>query len=133
MEETPNQRITNDLKKIVPYEDICSFICRLDEKSKEKSVNQIERDLKDKNRYYAMSMSEDCYWYEYLNDLENFIQNYRHFDKGSYKWAIDQLSDHLTFADFETKMVDLPNSILHDIFRINDHKEKLLWDSMPSV
>ena len=120
-------------EKDVPYEDICSFICRLDEKSKEKSVNQIERDLKDKNHYYAVSMSEDCWWYDYLNDLENFIEEYRYFDKGSYEWAIDQLSDHLTFAEFETKMADLPDSILHDIFRIYDHKEKQLWDSMPSV
>ena len=80
-----------------------------------------------------MDMSEDCWWYDYLNDLENFIEEYRYFDKGSYEWAIDQLSDHLTFAEFETKMADLPDSILHDIFRIYDHKERTMWEELEKI
>lgn len=118
-------------EKDVPYEDICSFICRLDEKSKEKSVNQIERDLKEKNHDYAMDMSFNCWWHEELNNLTKFITQYRHFDRDSYKWAINWLSDSGTFEEFETKIADLPDPILHDIFRNYDYKQKVIWKTAP--
>ena len=120
-------------EKDVPYEDICSFICRLDEKSKEKSVNQIEGDLKQYNRDYAGWMGEMYEWQAYFSHIDDFLINFRNYNKIDYEWMIHQLADNQAFDNFEEQIKNLPRSIRRDIRRKYDFEVKLLWDSMPSV
>jgi hypothetical protein len=121
-------------KEKVPYDNICSYVHRLDEESKkEKSIAQAEADVKQYNRDYAGWMGERYEWQAYFSHMDDFLINFRNYNKIDYQWMIHQFADNQAFDNFEEQIKNLPRSIRRDIRRKYDFEVKLLWSSMPSV
>ena len=78
-------------------------------------------------------MGEMYEWQAYFSHIDDFLINFRNYNKIDYEWMTHQLADNQAFDNFEEQIKNLPRSIRRDIRRKYDFEVKLLWDSMPSV